>query len=108
MKRQCWLMQKRQIHNLVKAYNTFKNRNFTILGISLDKDKAAWAQAIKQDNLNWDQTGELLDFEGPTVKLYQVEAIPSAFLLDPQGKIVARNLRGDELLAFLDKTLPQP
>ncbi len=94
--------------NLVKAYNTFKNRNFTILGISLDKDKAAWAQAIKQDNLNWDQTGELLDFEGPTVKLYQVEAIPSAFLLDPQGKIVARNLRGDELLAFLDKTLPQP
>ncbi|MNR22919.1 hypothetical protein D3C85_1399040 [compost metagenome] len=64
-------------------------------------------QAIKQDNLTWDQVGELKDFEGATVKLYQVEAIPSSFLLDPQGKIIARDLRGEELDAFLNKTLPK-
>jgi len=93
--------------NVVKAYQTYRNRNFTVLGISLDKDKNAWAQAIKQDNLIWDQTGELSDFAGATVKLYQVEAIPSSFLLDPQGKIIARDLRGAELEAFLNKTLPQ-
>ncbi len=90
--------------NVVKAYQTYKDKNFTILGISLDKDKNAWAQAVKQDNLAWDQVGELKDFEGETVKLYQVEAIPSSFLLDPNGKIIARDLRGEELNAFLNKT----
>ncbi|WP_113635110.1 TlpA disulfide reductase family protein [Nubsella zeaxanthinifaciens] len=93
--------------NVVKAYQTYKDKNFTILGISLDKDKNAWAQAVKQDNLAWDQVGELKDFEGETVKLYQVEAIPSSFLLDPNGKIIARDLRGEELNAFLNKTLRQ-
>lgn len=93
--------------NVVKAYQTFRNRNFTILGISLDKDKNAWTQAIKQDNLTWDQAGELKDFEGDVVRLYQVEAIPSSFLIDPQGKIVARNLREEQLSEFLNKTLPQ-
>lgn len=92
--------------NVVKAYNKFKNRNFTILGISLDKDKAAWAQAIQQDGLTWNHASELADFEGPTVRLYQVEAIPASFLLDPNGKIIARNLRGEELDSFLNKTLP--
>lgn len=92
--------------NVVKAYNTYKNRNFTVFGVSLDKDKAAWEQAIKQDNLTWAHASELADFEGSTVKLYQVEAIPASFLLDPTGKIIARNLRGEELDAFLNKTLP--
>jgi len=92
--------------NLVKAYNTYKSKNFTVLGISLDKDKAAWAQAIKQDGLTWTHAGELADFEGETVKLYQVQAIPSSFLLDPTGKIIARDLRGEELDSFLKKTLP--
>lgn len=92
--------------NVVKAYNTFKNRNFTILGISLDKDKAAWEQAIKQDNLTWAHASELADFEGATVRLYQIEAIPASFLVDPNGKIIAKNLRGEELDQFLEKTLP--
>jgi peroxiredoxin len=92
--------------NVVKAYNKYKNRNFTILGISLDKDKAAWQQAIKQDGLTWTHAGELADFEGGTVRLYQVEAIPASFLIDPSGKIIARDLRGQELDAFLNKTLP--
>jgi peroxiredoxin len=92
--------------NVVKAYQTYKGRNFTILGISLDKDKTAWAQAVKQDGLTWAQAGELKDFEGETARLYQIEAIPSSFLLDPSGKIIARDLRGQELDAFLNKTLP--
>ncbi|MGF1924957.1 MAG: redoxin domain-containing protein [Bacteroidia bacterium] len=92
--------------NVVKAYNTYKNRNFTILGISLDKDKLAWAQAIMQDGLTWSHASELADFEGNTVRLYQVQAIPASFLLDPNGKIIARDLRGEELDAFLNKTLP--
>jgi peroxiredoxin len=91
--------------NIVKAYQQFKDKNFTILGISLDKDKAAWAQAIKQDGLTWTHASELNDFNGASVRLYQVEAIPSSFLLDPNGKIIARNLRGDELTAFLTKSL---
>lgn len=92
--------------NVVKAYQKYKDRNFTILGISLDKDKAAWQQAIKQDGLTWSHASELADFEGPTVRLYQVDAIPSSFLLDPNGKIIARNLRAEELDNFLNKTLP--
>lgn len=92
--------------NVVKAYHAFKGRNFTVLGISLDKDKSAWEQAIKQDGLVWEHAGELADFEGKTVKLYQVQAIPASFLVDPTGKIIARDLRGEELNAFLNKTLP--
>jgi peroxiredoxin len=92
--------------NVVKAYNTFKDRNFTILGISLDKDKNAWEQAIKQDGLTWTHASELADFQGETVRLYQVEAIPASFLVDPNGKIIARNLRSEELAVFLNKTLP--
>ncbi len=91
--------------NIVRAYNTYKDKNFTILGISLDKDPKAWEQAIAADKLTWAHASELSDFEGPTVRLYQIEAIPSSFLIDPTGKIIAKNLRGDELAAFLEKTL---
>jgi peroxiredoxin len=91
--------------NVVKAYQSFKDKNFTILGISLDKDKTAWSNAIKADGLTWAHAGELNDFEGSTVRLYQVEAIPSSFLVDPSGKIIAKNLRGEELQSFLSKTL---
>ncbi len=93
--------------NVVKAYNSFKNRNFTVLGISLDKDKAAWEKAIKDDKLTWAHAGELKDFESNVAQLYRIEAIPSSFLLDPQGKIIARDLRGEELDKFLDKNLPK-
>ncbi len=101
-----WCMPCRQENpNLVKAYNTYKDKNFTILGISLDKDPNAWAQAVAADKLTWTHAGELNDFEGATVRLYQIEAIPSSFLIDPTGKIIAKNLRGEELDAFLKKTL---
>jgi peroxiredoxin len=101
-----WCMPCRQENpNVVKAYNKYKSRNFTILSVSLDKDAAAWKQAVDADKLTWMHASELSDFEGPTVRLYQVEAIPSSFIIDPAGKIVAKNLRGNELDQFLDKTL---
>jgi peroxiredoxin len=91
--------------NVVKAYNAYKNKNFTILGISLDKDAAAWKNAITADQLTWAHASDLKDFESPTAMLYSIEAIPSSFIVDPNGKIIAKNLRGEELDAFLNKTL---
>ncbi|WP_242457786.1 redoxin domain-containing protein [Pedobacter sp. BS3] len=91
--------------NVVKTYQQFKDKNFTILGVSLDKKKDAWLKAIKDDNLTWKQTSELKEWESQVARLYKVDAIPASFLLDPQGKIIAKNLRGDELKEFLNKTL---
>ncbi|MET4080135.1 peroxiredoxin [Pedobacter sp. UYP30] len=91
--------------NVVKVYNKFKDKNFDILGISLDTDKAAWQNAIKADGLAWHHVSELKDFNGTTVRKYQVDAIPSSFLVNPEGIIVAKNLRGEQLDAFLTKTI---
>jgi len=91
--------------NVVKAYQKFKDKNFTILGISLDKDPVAWKQAVVADGLTWTHASELKDFEGPTVRAYQVDGIPANFILDPEGKIIGKNLRGADLEAFLSKTL---
>ncbi|WP_235884511.1 TlpA disulfide reductase family protein [Pedobacter hiemivivus] len=91
--------------NVVKAYNTYKDKNFTILGISLDKDPAAWKSAVMADKLTWAQGSDLKDFDSPMAKLYAIEAIPSSFIVDPSGKIIAKNLRGEQLEAFLSKTL---
>jgi peroxiredoxin len=91
--------------NVVKVYNKYKTKNFDILGISLDTDKAAWLGAVKADGLTWTHVSELKDFNGETIKKYQVQAIPTSYLIDPAGKIAAKNLRGDELDGFLAKTL---
>jgi peroxiredoxin len=91
--------------NLVKQYNTFKNKGFTVLGVSLDKSKAAWEKAIADDNLSWTHVSELKEWDGKVSMSYRVEGIPASFILDPQGKIIAKNLRGAELEAFLSKTL---
>lgn len=101
-----WCMPCRKENpNVVKAYHTYKDKNFTILGISLDKDPVAWKGAIAADQLTWAHASDLKDFESPTAVLYAIEAIPSSFVIDPSGKIVAKNLRGEELDAFLNKTL---
>lgn len=96
---------RRENPNVVKAYQKYKNRNFTILSISIDKDPVAWKQAVVADGLTWTHVSELKDFESPTARLYQVEAIPSSFIIDPAGKIIAKNLAGADLDAFLNKTL---
>jgi peroxiredoxin len=91
--------------NIVKRYNEYKNKGFDILSVSLDDDKQAWMQAIKTDNLAWTHVSELKKWDGKVTNTYKVDGIPASFLLDPEGKIVAKNLRGEELSAFLSKTL---
>ena len=83
--------------NVVKAYNQYKNSNFTILGVSLDKTKDAWEKAIADDHLTWNHVSDLQYWDNAAAKLYGVQAIPANFLIDPNGKIIAKNLRGDEL-----------
>jgi len=85
--------------NVVKAYTKYKDKNFTILGVSLDRPdgKADWQKAIKSDGLSWTQVSDLKYGDNQAAALYFVQAIPSNFLLDPDGKIIAKNLRGSDL-----------
>ena len=87
--------------NVVIAYNKFNNKNFTILGVSLDRDRDAWVNAIKKDGLLWTQVSDLQFWNNSAATLYRVQGIPQNFLIDPNGKIVGKNLRGAELDAKL-------
>jgi thiol-disulfide isomerase/thioredoxin len=91
--------------NVVAAYNQFKNKNFTILGISLDKEKSAWLKAIKDDNLTWTQVSELKFWQSQFVQDYGIQGIPYNVLIDPNGNIVASSLTGPALQAKLAEVL---
>ena len=93
--------------NVVKAYNAYKAKNFTILGVSLDseKGKGAWLAAIKKDGLAWTQVSDLQAWKSQAAGLYGVRAIPQNFLIDPNGKIVGKNLRGLDLDNKLEELL---
>lgn len=96
---------RRENPNVVAAYNHFKDKNFTILGVSLDKDKEAWLKAIEKDQLNWTQVSDIKGWDNEVAQLYAVQSIPANFLIDPNGKIIARNLRGEQLLEKLAEIL---
>lgn len=83
--------------NVVSVFNKFSARNFTILGVSLDKEKRAWIKAIKEDKLNWTHISDLKFWSSSVVEPYHIEGIPFNVLVDPQGKIIASNLRGEGL-----------
>lgn len=85
--------------NYLKAYQQFKDKGFTILGVSLDKQDArdAWLAAIKKDGLLWPQVSDLKYWNNSAAKLYDIRSIPQNFLIDPSGKIIAKNLRGEAL-----------
>ena len=91
--------------NVVAAYDQFKGKNFTILGVSLDNKKDAWEKAIKDDNLSWTQVSDLRGWSSAAAVVYGVQSIPGNFLIDPNGKIVAKNLRGSSLEEFLKVVL---
>lgn len=91
--------------NVVAAFNKYKNKNFTILGVSLDSDKDKWVQAIEKDKLTWAHVSDLKGWESVAARTYGIESIPGNFLLDPQGKIIARDLRGEALEAKLAEVL---
>jgi len=91
--------------NVVAAYNKFKNKNFTVLGVSLDQKKEAWLEAIKDDKLGWQQISDLKYWSSAAVPLYGLDGIPYNVLVDPQGKIIAVGLRENELHTKLAEVL---
>src|SRR5665213_716387 len=93
--------------NVVRAYNKYKDKNFTIISVSLDKPEGrdSWLAAIKYDGLRWTQLSDLQFWNNQAAALYKVTSIPSNFLIDPIGKIVAKNLRGGDLDDKLNEVL---
>jgi len=91
--------------NVVANYQQFKNKNFTVLGVSLDKAKDPWVQAIAADNLSWTQVSDLKFWSNEVAVKYRIQSIPQNFLIGPDGKIVAKNLRGEALKAKLCELL---
>lgn len=91
--------------NVVMAYNQFKNKNFTILGVSLDRAKAPWLKAIADDKLAWTQVSDLKFWSNEVAVKYRISSIPQNFLVAPDGKIIAKNLRGEALTAKLCELL---
>ena len=93
--------------NVVAAYRQFKDKNFTILGVSLDRPdgREDWMKAILQDKLEWTHVSDLKFWESAVVPMYNIQGIPYNVLLDPQGKVVAENLRGGDLAKKLNEVL---
>lgn len=91
--------------NVVKAFNKFKDKNFTVLGVSLDQQKEAWVKAIEKDNLTWTHVSDLQYWNNAVAQQYRIQSIPQNFLIDPNGKIIAKNLAGPDLQAKLCELL---
>jgi len=89
--------------NVVKAYNKYKDKGFEILGVSLDRDKNRWLQAIAADGLTWKHVSDLKYFQSEAALTYGVSAIPYTVLIDKEGKIIAQNLRGPSLERKLEE-----
>src|SRR6185369_8236195 len=93
--------------NVVKAFNQFKDKNFTVLGVSLDSEKDKWLEAIQQDNLTWTHVSDLQEWKSKVVPVFGFAetGIPFNVLVDPSGKIIAQALRGDALEKKLAEVL---
>ncbi len=98
---------RRENPNVVKTYLEYKDKGFDVFGVSLDKDKESWKKAIEKDQLTWIHGSDLLFWNSAPAKLYGIRAIPSNLLLDKNGIIVAKNLRGEELQKKLAELLTQ-
>lgn len=91
--------------NLVKTYNKLKAKGLNVVGVSLDKSKASWVKAIEDDGLQWSHVSHLQHWNEPIAKAYQVRSIPATFILDQNGKILAKNLRGKALEQKVEELL---
>jgi len=102
---------RRENPNIVNVYQKYHSKGLEIIGVSLDGNgrqqdpKAAWVKAIEDDNLTWHQISNLNYFDGPIAKMYNIRSIPSSFILDADGRIVAKNLRGPALEAKISELL---
>lgn len=95
----------RELPNVVKAYERFHDKGLEIVGVSLDKDKARWLAAIEQTGQKWPQMSDLKGWDCAGAQIYGIQSIPANVLIDSQGKIVARDLRGDALLKEVESRL---
>ena len=86
-------------------YKEFHSKGLNIVGVSLDKDATKWKEAIAKDGLTWTQVSNLKFWDEPIARQYNVESIPATFILDASGKVVAQDLRGDELKAKIKELL---
>jgi peroxiredoxin len=91
--------------NVVAAFNTYRSKNFTVLGVSLDQDKNSWIQAIAADKLTWTHVSDLKYWSNEVAQLYRIQSIPANLLIDPTGKIIGKDLRGEDLLQKLASIL---
>ena len=91
--------------NVVAVFNDYKNKGFTVFGVSLDRERDAWLKAIDDDKLAWTQVSDLAYWQNEVAQMYFIQSIPSSLLVDRTGKIIAKNKRGDELRAFVSETL---
>lgn len=89
--------------NVLAAYNKFKEKNFMVLGVSLDRDRNAWINAIATDGLTWTHVSDLKFWSNEAARIYKISAIPQNILVGPDGMIIGKNLRGDELQARLEE-----
>lgn len=96
---------RREMPNLVEAYAKYKNKNFEIVGVSLDQNNDSWKDAIKKLNITWPQMSDLKYWNCEGAKLYAVSSIPHTVLIDGEGTIIARGLHGEELQKKLAETL---
>ena len=96
---------RQEMPNVVAAYKQFKAKGFGIVGVSLDKDADKWKQAIKDLNITWPQMSDLKAWQCEGAQLYGVRSIPATVLVDQEGNIIARDLRGDEISEKLGELL---
>ncbi|WP_425639204.1 redoxin domain-containing protein [Algoriphagus yeomjeoni] len=87
--------------NVVRLYNEYNEKGFEVYGVSLDRTKEAWVDAIAEDGLTWTQVSDLQYFNSAAAETYQINAIPATYLIDPDGKIIGKDLRGPSLEAKL-------
>ncbi len=91
--------------NVLKAYQKFSSKGFTVLGVSLDDDAEKWKKAVEEDKMPWAQVSDLKGFNNELSSYYGIKGIPSSYLVDPNGVIIAKNLRGKELMDKLQELL---
>jgi peroxiredoxin len=92
--------------NLVKTYQKFKPKGFEVFAVSLDQEKESWLQAIEKDSLNWENVSDLKGDDNEASLIYGINGTPDNFLIDHNGEIIGRNLRGDELNEKLAEIMP--
>jgi peroxiredoxin len=91
--------------NVVRMYHKYNEKGFEVFGVSLDRNKKDWVEAIEADGLVWTQVSDLQYFNSAAASLYNIQAIPATYLIDPDGKIIAKNLRGAALEEKLAEVL---